>query len=182
MRKILFFFLAIAGAISLQAQDFNVGIKFQKTHTLYWENGLSGQYSFANFKPGQFYLGVDYVTSRLGTAFNSNALKQDNLTVSVAWYLRKEKPLHITTKLNVGFFNAQLEEEIFKDLPHSALLLSPEVGLSYDFKALPIVLNLGAGYNVNLQEEGESPGTLLPLFYSFTAYYELSKKGTQWNN
>ena len=175
MKKYIFFFIAILGCITLNAQKLNIGIKLQKTHFMYWENGISVQYSFSNFKPGQFYLGVDYVTSRLGTAFNSNALKQDSYIATVAWHFRKGKPFHVTTKINAGFFNVNLGEEIFKELPHSAFLLSPEIGLSYDFKQLPIIVNLGTGYNIGFKNEAESPGTLQPFFYNFTIYYELFK-------
>ncbi|MCB0561325.1 MAG: hypothetical protein H6573_25700 [Lewinellaceae bacterium] len=99
--KYLFFIISLVGSISLYGQKLNIGVKFQKTHSLYWENGITAQYSFANFKAGQFYLGFDYVTSRLGSAAGSNALKQDSYLLSAAWYFSKEKPFHVTTRLNV---------------------------------------------------------------------------------
>ncbi len=157
---------------SLYGQNLNVGIRVQKTNGMYWENGISAQYSFANFKPGQFHVGFDFITSRLGTAFNSNAIKQESYIASVLWYFRKEKSFRYYAKLNTGFFHANLEEDIFKELPHNAFLLSPEIGLSYDFKNLPLVINLGSGYNVNMVPEGKSPGTLQPLFYNLTIYYK----------
>jgi hypothetical protein len=134
---------------------------------------VSAQYSVANFKPNQLYFGLDYVTSRLGTAFNSNAIEQDNFLASVAWYSRREKQLHFVTKLNAGFFKADLGEDIFDELPSTAVLISPEIGLSYDFKRLPIAFNLGTGYNIGLSPEGESPGTLQPLFYNATLCYQI---------
>lgn len=173
MKKYILIFVIIVPLMTLSAQNLNIGIKFQKTHSMYWENGIAAQYSFPNFKPGQFYVGVDYITSRLGSAINSNALKQDSFIASAAYYFRKDKPLHITTKLNMGFFSVDLEEEIFNELPHTDFLLSPEVGLSYDFKKFPIIVNLGTGYNIGLKEEGESPGTLQPFFYNLTIYYKL---------
>ena len=171
--KHLLFMIALLGAISLCGQNLHVGIKFQKTQLMYWENGVSARYTFANFKPGQFYVGLDYVTSRLGTALGSNALKQDNYTVSAAWYFRKEKDFRIVSKLNTGYFHADVEEEIFRELPHTAFLLSPEAGLYYAFRNLPVAINLGAGYNINLVDEGRSPGTLQPLFYNLGIYYKL---------
>ncbi len=173
MIKYLLFFMAIAGFANLHAQNLNVGIKLQKTNFMYWENGVSAQYSFANLKPDQLYVGFDYLTSRLGSAMGSNALKQDRITASVGWQFRKEKSFRIATKLNFGYFNVSLEEEIFKDLPNSAVLVAPEVGLSYDFRQLPIIISLGGGYNVDFAKEGESPGTLQPLYYNFSVYYKL---------
>ncbi len=163
----------MAGFVNLHGQNLNIGIKIQKTHSMYWENGISARYSFSNFKSDQFYLGFDYISSRFGSAFNSNALKQDSYVASAAWHFAKEKPLRFVTKLNFGYFYADLEEDIFKELPNTAILLSPEFGLSYDFKNIPIILYLGTAYNINVVDEGKSPGTLQPLFYNFAIYYQL---------
>lgn len=159
----------------LQAQELNVGLRFQKTQNMYWENGFSLQYTFAKFKPKQFYLSFDYVTSRLGSAYKSNALKQDNYLLSGSWLFFQSKAIHIVTRLNFGYFYADLEEEFFKAIPHTAFLFSPEIGLRYDFKNIPIALNLGTGYYIITAKEGYSPGTLQPLYYHFDMYYTLFK-------
>lgn len=171
--KNLIIVIAFLGGITLQAQHLNVGVKAQKTQLMYWENGISARYSFASFKPDQFQVGLDYITSRLGTAFQSNALKQDSYIASATWYFIKEKAFHFFTKFNMGYFHVNLEEDFFDELPNTAFLLSPEVGFSYDFKNLPIAINLGSGYNIGLVEESKSPGTLQPLFYNLTVYYKL---------
>jgi hypothetical protein len=173
MIKYIFFVIVSFGWISLNAQNLNIGIKFQKTHSLYWENGVSVQYSFSNIKPDQLYLGFDFISSRLGSALNSNALSQDSYIASATWLFRKDKSLRITTKLNFGYLKVDLEEEAFSDLPQTATLLSPEIGFAYDLHNLPLRLNLGLGFNIGLQPEGESPGTLQPLFYNFSVYYQL---------
>lgn len=160
----------------MNAQNLNLGVKFQKTHSLYWENGLSVQYSFKSFKPDQFYIGVDYVTSRLGSAISSNALKQDNMVASLAWHFRKNKSFRIITKLNLGIFKADLEEEIFSELPSGTTIIAPELGVSYDFKNYPIKLNLGLGFNANITNGGQSPGTQQPLFYHLSIFYKLPTK------
>jgi len=165
--------ILVLAASNLYSQDLKIGIRTQKTAGMYWENGITAQYSFANFKPGQFHVGFDFITSRLGTAFNSNALKQESYLVSALWYFHNEKSFRFYTKLNTGFFHADLEEDIFKELSHNAFLLSPEIGLSYDFMNLPLVVNLGAGYNISTVSEGKSPGTLQPLFYNLIIYYKI---------
>ena len=160
-------------AIAAQSQDLNVGIRIQKTNGMYWENGISAQYTFTSFKPKQFYVGFDYVTSRLGTAFKSNALKQDNYLLSTSWLFNKNKAYHIVTRLNFGYFIADYEEEIFSQIPNTSFLFSPEIGFSYDFNQIPIRLNLGLGYYILTAEAGYSPGTLQPLYYHFDIYYTL---------
>lgn len=168
---ILFLFCSIMG----QSQTLKGGIRIQKTQEMYWENGVSAQYSFAGFKPNQFFVGFDYVTSRLGSAYNSNAIKQDNYLISGSWFFNKNKSYHFVTRLNVGYFYSDLESDIFKDVPNTSFLFSPEVGFTYDFKKLPISLNLGTGYYIITAKDGYSPGTLQPLYFHFDMYYTFIK-------
>lgn len=140
---------------------------------MYWENGISAQYSFANFKPNRLFVGFDFVTSRLGTAMNSNALKQHSYIFSGSWYFFKNKPYHLIGRLNTGYLNTDLEYDIFDDLPSSAFLLAPELGFNYSPEKLPIAFNLGLGYYLNMQDEYKTPGTFQPLYYHLTAYYKL---------
>jgi hypothetical protein len=175
MKNHLLFFALLLSFVPLTGQNLNLGPKFQKTHSLYWENGISAQYSFKSFKSDQFYIGLEFLSSRLGSAFSSNAIKQDNFITSIAWHFRKNKSFRIITKLNVGLFKADLEEEIFSELPNSTTLLSPEIGLSYNLKSLPLVVNLGSGFNMNIAEGGKSPGTQQPLYYHLTFYYDFHK-------
>lgn len=171
--KILTFFIFFS--LTVHSQTLDVGIRIQKTDQMYWENGVSAQYSFAKFKPKQFFIGFDYVTSRLGTAYKSNAIKQDNYLFSGSWLFNKNKSYHIVTRLNVGYFYSDLEEDIFDEVPNTAFLLSPELGLKYNLKKLPLSFNLGAGFYIITAKEGYSPGTLQPLYYHFDIYYNLIK-------
>lgn len=158
-----------------QAQTFKVGPRIQKTQNMYWENGISAQYTFENFKPNQFFVGFDFVSSRLGSAFSSNAIKQDSYLLSGSWHFNKNKPYHFVTRLNAGYFYSDLEDEMFNEIPNTAFLFSPEVGFSYDFRKLPISLNLGTGYYIITEKEGYSPGTLQPLYFHLDIYYTFTK-------
>ncbi len=160
------------------SQNFNAGIRIQKTNGMYWENGISFQYSFKNLKTDQLYFGFDYVTTRWGSAMGSNALKQDNYLFSSSWAFRKEKSFRPIVRLNIGYLNVDFEEEIFESLPHSAFLLSPEFLVSYAFKNIPVSIHLGSGYYIDFAEEGHSPGTFQPLYYHLNIYYTLLKTKT----
>jgi hypothetical protein len=103
---------------------------------MYWENGISAQYSFENFKPNQFFIGFDFVSSRLGSAFSSNAIKQDSYLLSGSWHFNKNKSYHFVTRLNAGYFYSDLEEDMFKEIPNTAFLFRRR--LVYDFRKLPI--------------------------------------------
>jgi hypothetical protein len=50
---------------------------------MYWENEISAQYSFAHFKPNQFLLALILCLLRLGSAYKSNAIKQDSYYLQV---------------------------------------------------------------------------------------------------
>lgn len=173
MYKISLLLICTVGCLIAHAQDFHLGGKTQKTYGMYWENGLSAQYSFAGFYPGRLHVGLDYYTTRLGSAIGSNALKQDNLVATTAWYFRKDKAFRLLTKLNMGIFKVDLETEIFDELPSTAFVLAPELGVSYRCMEAPWMLNLATGYNLNFQEEGKSPGTYQPLFYNLSLFYNL---------
>lgn len=170
-----FYFLGFFSFISgfIYSQGFDIGPTLQKTHTLYWENGISAQYSFEKFKPKQFYLGAEFLSSSLGTAMGSNALDQHHYTLYGAWLSNADKPWHISSKLKLGYFSVDLEEEIFKDLPNSSIYISPEIGLAYDLPKLPIRVNLGLGYIVDFTVGGSSPGSLQPLHYNLRLLYQL---------
>jgi len=178
LKKIIIFSFILC-TIIIQAQTLKVGIRIQKTQEMYWENGISSQYSFAKFKPNQFFIGLDYVSSRLGSAYNSNAIKQDSYIFSGSWLFNKSKPYHFLTRLNLGYFYSDLESEIFNEIPNTSFLLAPELGFTYDFKKVPISLNLGTGFYIITAKEGYSPGTLQPLYFHFDIYYTLFKKQTK---
>ena len=144
------------------------GVNLQKTHKLYWENGFRADYTHEKLWAERLHFGFYYVSSRFGSAINSNALKQDSFVFSAATLFRKNKELHPTAKLNLGYFVADYEVDIFNDLPNSSLLLSIEGGLAYD---LPIPLRLDASLGLNLLtgDGTKSPGTIYPLFYKLSA-------------
>lgn len=172
--KILLFFLFFMG-VHGYTQDLKLGIRVQKTVKMYWENGISVQYSFKKLKPNQLYFGFDYVTSRIGTAFKSNAIKHDHFLLTGSWLFNKNKPYHLLTRFNVGYFYADLENDIFNKIPNKSFLLSPEIGFTYDLKPIPISLNMGAGFYIITAKNGYSPGTLQPLYYHFDIYFKIFK-------
>jgi hypothetical protein len=158
------------------AQELKAGVRIQKTYTMYWENGITLQYGFRKFKTDRFRIGLDVVSSRLGTAIRSNAIKQESYLLSGSWLFNKNKSYHIVTRINVGYFYSDPGESFFEVIPHTSMLLSPEVGFIYDFRKLPLSLNLGGGFYLDMAKEGYSPGTLQPLYYHFDIHYRIFNK------
>lgn len=85
--------LIISSKFSYSQGSLFIGLESQKTVGLYWENGLSVSYSLENREYSNFSMGVKYLTSRLGTAISSNALKQDYYIATFSYQLLKEKKI-----------------------------------------------------------------------------------------
>jgi len=159
--------------ISLMSQthELSVGFRVQKSVHLYWENGFSADYTNTQLHNNQIHIGFSYCTSRLGTAWHSNAIKQDNYLIYGAYQFRKEKVWQPLLKLNTGYFVSDMEFEIFEVLPHQSALLSLEGGIVIKPTNTPIKLNASLGYNFITGNGLSGPGTLYPLFYQFTLQY-----------
>lgn len=184
-KKLVLSILFITSVLFLQAQnpgskdgwlgELKGGIRIQKAQKLYWENGVSFDFTSPKILDRRIHLGASYVTSRLGSAIGSNAIKQDNFLISSGYHFRHKKELQPFTRLNMGYFHADYEDAIFDVLPNNSFLLSLDAGLSYEFKA-PLTINLSAGYNLISGKGSSGPGTLFPVFYQMSIYYTILKQ------
>jgi hypothetical protein len=163
-------FLSFVAAYS-QLKSFDVGLRFQKTKDLYYENGLTVQYNLS----ARWVIGATYVSSRFGSAWHSYAIKQDNYFVSGSYLFRHHRSLRPFVRLNAGYFNADYESPIFRSLPHTSAIVSLETGLGYSFKC-PLKLNLSLGYNAITGDGIDNAGTLYPLFYQLSTTWNISKR------
>ena len=141
----------------------DVGIRFQKSINLYAENGVTVQYTNPKLVHQRLYVGASYVTSRLGTALNSNAIKQDNLLLTASYFFRPTWLIRPVVKANVGYFKADYGDALFDELPKTSLLASPELGLCY-CPSFPLKINASIGYNLITGNGLTGPGTLYPVF------------------
>jgi hypothetical protein len=183
-KKIILSTLCIFSVLCLNAQhpgtnsswlgELKGGIRIQKAQKLYWENGFSLDYASSNILDSRIHFGLSYVTTRLGSAVSSNAIKQDNYLVSAGYHFRHQKELQPFVRLNTGYFHADYEEEIFDVLPNNAFLFSADAGLSYEF-GIPLTVSLSAGYNLNSGSGTSGPGTLYPFYYQMSIFYTLFK-------
>ena len=177
---VLFILLSIQ-VTNAQSRIVDVGIRLQQTVNLYNENGISISYSCKKLKPDKLYFGFTYITSRLGTAFHSNAIKQDNFLVSAAWYLRRKHIIRPFGRLNTGYFSADYGSKIFDVLPRKSLLLSTDIGLCFETN-LPLKISATLGYNFITGNGLSGPGTLYPLFYQLTISWNLFDHNKQYHS
>jgi len=180
MKKVIiflvFFYVAIpfSNAQNNTLYEFGVGVRFQKTQSLYWENGIGADFTSDFLLHRKIHLKMGYASSRMGSAFDSNAIKQDNYLIGADWRFRSEKDLQIFAGVNTGFFHADMEEAQFNVLPHNSMLLSLETGLFYKFK-FPLATSLSVGYNLITGDGVNGPGTLFPVFYQMSLFYYIKR-------
>ena len=175
MRKPLFIlalviFLLLDKRSYSQVHAFDVGLRFQKTQDLYFENGITAQYHLNR----RWAIGSSYYTSRLGSAISSNAIKQDNFILSAAYFFRPDRILKPFIRANTGYFTADYESKIFESLIHTSALASADAGLVYQFK-IPLKLSLSLGYNAITGRGDAGAGTLYPVFYQTSITWNILK-------
>lgn len=151
------------------------GIRIQKAQKLYWENGISLDFASPKIWDSRIHFGLSYVSSRLGSAIGTNAIKQDNYLFSAGYHFRRHKQLQPFIRVNTGYFHADYGEDIFDVLPNKAFLFSLDAGLSYEFR-IPLTASVSAGYNLNAGNGSSGPGTLFPVFYQMSLFYTLLTK------
>lgn len=183
-RKLVLSILLIFFAICVQAQssdtiegwlgDLKGGVRIQKAHRFYWENGVSLDFASPKIAKGRIHFGLSYVTSRLGSALGSNAIKQDNYLFSTGHHFRQNKRFQPFARLNMGYFRADYEVALFDVLPNQAMLISLDGGLCYEFK-IPLTVSLSGGYNFISGNGIDRPGTLYPFFYQLNLFYTIFK-------
>lgn len=170
---IVFICIAISSkSQSSTNQGIKLGLIFQKTQSLYLENGIGADYSSDLLLNKRIHLKASYLSSRFGSALGTNAIKQNNIIVGADWRFRQNKDLQILAGINSGVLLVDYENSIFDVLPKSTMLLSIETGLVYNFK-FPLSISLTAGYNLKSGNGIDIPGTLFPVFYKFGVFYKL---------
>lgn len=180
MRKTLLSLLLLMGFLPfIQSQnaatyELGVGLRFQKTEQLYWENGVGADFTSDFLLHRKIHLKLNYVSSRIGSAFLSNAIKQDNIILGADYRFRSDKDLQIFAGLNTGYFHADTEIPQFDVLPHNSMLLQLETGLFYKFK-IPLAASLSLGYNAVNGNGVNIPGTLFPVYYQLSVFYYINK-------
>jgi hypothetical protein len=157
-----------------QTSILDVGLRLQKDVGLYTENGIAVAYSNKNHAPDRLYVGFSYFTSRLGTALNSNAIKQDNFLINAAWYFRRNHVIRPLAKANVGYFSSDYPA-MFNMLPHSSLMASAEGGVCFQTHT-PLKIATTFGYNlISGKGNNNTPGTLYPFYYQLTLSWNILK-------
>jgi hypothetical protein len=135
----------------------------RKTQALYWENGVGVDFTHSRLFRERLHFNTAYLTSRLGSAIGSNALKQDYFLLGADWHTPVVDRLSWVAGLHTGLFVVDYEEDVFANLPASSALFSISTGFNYT--AGPVDLQLVAGYNLISGDGAGVPGSLFPVYY-----------------
>jgi hypothetical protein len=161
-----------AGPALGQGGSLEAGLRFQKTLNLYYENGITLQYAHPQLLNNRLQLGFNYVTSRLGSAIGSNALKQDNIFLSAGYIFWPRRTINPFLRANAGWFRADYESDLFGNLDNASPLLAAEFGLAVPTRRR-FKTAASLGYNLITGDGSDSPGTLYPLYYQLSITYTI---------
>jgi len=148
----------------------------QRSMGMYTENGLSLDYRNASMRSSKVEYNLFAITSVLGSALGTNALRQAHFGLSSTYFFRKDKALRSYVRLGVAYFVSEKTAAIFETVPRKDTYIFPETGIRYAWQKTPLSLLMGLGYRVQMNPENQSPGTLNPLFYHLTLSYVVFTK------
>ncbi len=176
MKHLLFLlFFALFGPLLLATQPVLApSVMIRKTQALYWENGVGLDFSHPGLLNGRLHVNAGYLSSRLGSAIGSNALKQDYFLLGADWRTPIVNQLNWVAGISTGIFTVDYEDEVFAALPSSTALMAVETGFTY--KAGPVGLKLLLGYNLISGNGVDVPGSLFPVYYQLNVSVPLSLK------
>jgi hypothetical protein len=146
----------------LFADELKIGFRLQQSWNMYNENGITIEYTPKNLLNDQLSFGATYVSTRIGSAYNSNAIIQDNIVLHSS-YMFSSSSLAPLIRLNAGYCFADYESTLFDDIDASMPLISLEAGVRYAFD-VPLIMQAGIGYNLITSDGSSGIGTVYPLF------------------
>jgi hypothetical protein len=144
------------------SDEISVGLKFQQSINMYNENGITVEYTPKNLFNDQLSFGATYLSTRIGSAYNTNAIIQDNIVLHSS-YMFSSSSLAPLIRLNAGYCFADYESTLFDDIDASMPLISLEAGVRYAFD-VPLIMQAGIGYNLITSDGSSGIGTVYPLF------------------
>jgi hypothetical protein len=147
------------------------GLRLNKAIGLYHENGISLKAGRAS---SRWTYSFHYYTSRTGTAYNSNAIPQDNFLLQADYRLMRTKNrlFQIDAGVHTGYFRADYGAAIFDVLDNSSPLLGIELSPRFAFGS--IILETGFGYQLLHGKGTSGPGTLYPFYVQTTLSYRFN--------
>lgn len=167
-------FIAVAGragdSTAVKKQMLYVGLRFEKVAGLYWNNGVSFEYSSPRLCRQKITFGFYAISSRLGSALASNAIPYTEINLSAIKYFRESKRFRPLLRLNLGYAHANYGSDVFYGIPQSAALASFEAGAAYQFK-FPLRASISGGYNFITGNGASGLALVYPVYAQVSVFY-----------
>ncbi|MFT6746847.1 MAG: hypothetical protein ACJAZ2_001192 [Glaciecola sp.] len=149
-----------------------IGLLLQKSYHFYWENGITVTYRPSNIMNCRLGVGLNVLSSRLGSALGTNAIKQDQILLFGQYDFLPSKTIKPFVQLNFGYLKAQYDQDIFSELEDESLLTSINIGVTGTVKEM-LVIKGSLGYNI-IGGNGQSGlATVYPLIFHLSVQYKL---------
>ncbi|MBI1835644.1 MAG: hypothetical protein HYR91_00110 [Flavobacteriia bacterium] len=152
----------------------DAGVRMKKFTGFYWENGISWEFSSSKIFNQKIHFGFNLLSSRLGSAFMSNAIPTLTTELSVIKYFRIEKAVQPLLRLNLGYAHANYGSIIYKGIASNSALISIETGVGYKFPANFRCVASG-GFNAITGNGAKGLGTIYPFYGQFSIFYQIKK-------
>jgi hypothetical protein len=157
--------LATAAPLVAQQSTLLVGVHVESNYSR--QPGVQIGFSTPSLLGGGPRFTASASTTRLATASGSNALVEDRLQLSSAWYFRRQATLSPFVGIGAGYTRFDREDdEIFALLDNGAPLLSLLLGAEAHLGSR-LRLNTHAGYS------GLQSSTVYPFVWSIGVNYPL---------
>ena len=150
------------------------GINAQKSYGFIWENGITMAYSSPNILKKRIQVGAYFLSSSLGSAYSSNAVRQEQAVLFGRYFfvkrLDKTPILQPFGQLNIGYIKAHFIQKYFEDVPSQSALLSLQLGVQGTINERYNLLG-SVAYNSISGNGVKGLGSIYPLFFQFSFTY-----------
>jgi hypothetical protein len=155
---------------TITSNQLEIGSLFQKSYHFYWENGITATYRPANIMNSRLGIGLNILSSKLGSALGTNAIRQNQILVFGQYDFRPGKSIRPFVQANFGYIKAQFDQLKFSDLELQSLLMSINAGVAGTIKE-NWILKGSQGYNIIGSNGRSGLATIYPFIFHLSAQY-----------
>jgi hypothetical protein len=160
-------FILLLSCFSLFASEWKASLQFQKNYGWLWDNGIGFAWSPESYG-GKLRVGMIYVTSSLGSAFNSNNIEEHYYLVDGTWFFRPRTYFNPFSGLELGFYNYNNEQADFDFLPNKSLVCNLKTGFETYIPSLGFSLQTSIGFQII-----RKASLMYPLYIRLGVHYDL---------
>ena len=167
MKKIILIFCIFCNFLNAQTDStskFHVGARMKKYAGFYYVNGFSVNMKSPFSKNGSVYYGLNFGTTLLGSAFQSNALTTFETELTATKLYRVKKVVQPLLRINLGVVAVRFGEDaaLFQDIPQWGIMSAVETGAQIDLSKVhpKLLAQITGGFHFY----NNGPGVVYPAY------------------